>query len=352
MASFQTAHAPDARLSRRNLLTLGAALAALAACNRPMRKTASQTPPLDMAALTAAAKAIAGRVTPGILGAGLMNLENGQSWSFNGERPFPLQSVFKLPLGAAVLAEIEGGRLAMSERITIDAEDLSPPFSPIADAWPARADYSVSDLLDAAVRDSDNTAADVLMRRIGGPGAVSAWLTDKNVLELRVDRYERQLQSDFFGMASFREKWRGREAFLAAKNTIAPDLRRAAVVRYLADPRDTASPRGMLDFLDKLEDGELVGPAGRARLSQLMTGGRVTSRLQAAMPKGARLEHKTGSSWTEQGLNAATNDVGVITMPDGRRYAAAVFLSGAGLDGPGRDGAIADLGRAMVKSLG
>ncbi|WP_245620167.1 class A beta-lactamase [Phenylobacterium immobile] len=317
-----------------------------------MRDTTSETPALEMTALNRAAEDISRRVAPGVLGAGLMNLENGQSWAFNGDRPFPMQSVFKLPLAAAVLAEIEAGRLTLDERLVVRPEDLSPPYSPIADAWPGRADYTVAEMLNAAVRDSDNTAADMLMRRIGGPGAVTAWLVDKGVTELRIDRYERQLQTEFFGMDSFREAWRGREKFLAAKNAIDPAARRSAVVRYLSDPRDTATPRGMLDFLYKLDDGLIIGPVVRERLFAMMTGGRVTSRLAAAMPAGASLLHKTGSSWTEQGLNAATNDVGLITLADGRRYAAAVFLSGASLDDDARDAAIAELGRGMIKSLG
>lgn len=352
MAPFQTPAARDASLSRRNLLTLGGAATLLAACGARGRDTLSKTPPIDMARLTRAAQDIAARVAPGILGAALMNLESGEVWTFNGDRPFPMQSVFKLPLGAAALAEVQAGRLRLDERLTIAEEDLSPPYSPIADAWPVRADYTVGELLAAAVRDSDNTAADVLMARIGGPGAVTAWLLEKSVAEVRVDRYERQLQCEFFGLASFRAAWKGRAAFLAAKNAVPPADRRAAMVRYLSDPRDTASPRGMVDFLDRLEDGLLLEPAARARLLALMTGGRVVDRLQAAMPKGATLLHKSGSSWTDLGLTAATNDTGFIVLPDKRRYAAAVFLSGTALDDAARDGAIADLGRAMVKSLG
>jgi beta-lactamase class A len=351
MAPFQSSIAHNARLSRRNLIALGAGSLALAACSRRMPMTASKTPALDIESLEQLGQDIARRIAPGVLGAGLTNLESGQTWVFSGDRPFPMQSVFKLPMGAAVLAEVEAGRLRLDERLTIRSEDLSPPYSPIADAWPARADYDVAELLAAAVRDSDNTAADVLMRRIGGPGAVTAWLTAKDVTGLTVDRYERQLQTDFFGMASFREDWRGREKFLAAKNAVDPAARRTAVARYLADPRDTATPRGMLDFLDKLDDGAIIGPPTRQRLFDLMTGGRVTSRLAAALPAGARLLHKTGTSWTEQGLNGATNDVGLIILADERRYAAAVFLAGSTLDDAGRDGVIAELGRGMIKSL-
>src|SRR5438309_619141 len=81
------------------------------------------------------------------------------------------------------------------------------------------AGYTVDELLFAAVSNSDNTAADMLMRRIGGPGVVTAWLVAQRVFEVRVDRYERELQPEMFGMASFRPAWKG-PGFAAAMATV------------------------------------------------------------------------------------------------------------------------------------
>jgi len=298
-------------------------------------------------------RAIAARAAPGVLGFGLMNLESGEFWVRAGERPFPMQSVFKLPLGAAVLSEIDAGRLTLAEVLTIEPEQLSPDWSPIADAWPARAAYSVEELLTAAVGNSDNTAADLLMKRIGGPGAVTAWLQDKKVEEIRVDRYEREIQPTVSGMASFRPAWKGEAAFSAAKATVAPERRRAAMVAYMADPQDTATPRGMLGFLRKLDEGELISAAATRRLLSIMAAStRANDRLKAGLPKGTLFAHKPGTSSTEQGLSAAYNDVGIFTLPDRRSYAIAAFLSGSTADEKARAALFAELGRLAVHSVG
>lgn len=324
----------------------------LAACAKSTLMTASRTPVLDIARLNREGAALAKRARPGVLGAGLMNLESGQSWTQLGDRTFPMMSVFKAPLAAAALAETEAGRLSLTETVTLTEDQLSAPYSPIADAWPARAAYTYGELLAAAVIDSDNTAADVLMKRIGGPGVVGAWLQAKRLFEIRVDRYEREVQPATHGMAPFRLAWKG-PAFAAAVATIPPERRRAAMLAYMADPRDSATPRGMLQFLEMLGGGELLTPASTARLVGLMsTTGRGAERLKAGLPKGAAFAHKPGTSATDLGLTPAYNDVGIFTLPDRRRYAAVAFLTGSTADEKARAGLIADLGRLFVAAVG
>jgi beta-lactamase class A len=339
-------------LARRGLL-IGAASLGLAACHRDPPLTASRTPRLNMRMLDHEVGALAARAAPGVLGFGLMNLESGEFWVRLGERRFPMMSVFKLPLGAAVLSEVDAGRLSLAETITLQGRDLSPPLSPIADAWPARAAYTVAELLAAALSQSDNTAADVLMKRIGGPGAVTAWLQGHDVEEVRVDRYERELGPNAVGMASFRSAWKGFAAFNAAMATVPPAKRHAATLAYMVDPRDTATPRGMLGFLRKLDSGELLSPASTRRLLQALAATpRGTDRIRAGLPKGAAFAHKPGTSNTDQGLSAAFNDVGVFTLHNRRSYAVAAFLSGSTASEKDRAALFADLGRVAVRSVG
>jgi beta-lactamase class A len=190
-------------------------LLVLAGCGEP--PMLGQTDPLfDRQKMTADFQPIADRVAPGQLGVAVEDLGTGQIISFNGERRFPLADVAKAPLGAAVLAEVDAGRLSLDHTVTVRDIDLSPPHSPIAEAWPARKDYTVADLLERAVGDGDNTAADVLMKEIGGPGAVTAWLQGRKVNALDIDRYQRQLQPDSLGLASFRADWKGEAAYRAA----------------------------------------------------------------------------------------------------------------------------------------
>jgi beta-lactamase class A len=314
--------------------------------------TASRTPVLNVKALDAEVRALAGRAAPGVLGFGLMNLESGQSWTWNGERRFPMQSVFKMAVAAAALAEVDAGRLSLDEAISIGAKDLSPPRSPIADAWPGRKVYSAGELLEAAVSDSDNTAADVLMKRIGGPGAVSGWLQSQKIEEVRVDRYERELQPNALGMASFRPAWKG-AAFEAALATVPLAQRQAAAEAYLRDPRDTATPRGMIVFLSRLDAGELLSPASTRRLVTIMASSpRGPERLKAGLPQGVFFTHKIGTGRSFGGRTSAYNDVGIFTLADKRSYAIAAFLTASTADEGARAALLADLGRAAMRAVG
>ncbi|MDZ4369969.1 MAG: class A beta-lactamase [Phenylobacterium sp.] len=324
----------------------------LAACEPGMPMTVSTTPPIDIQGLRAAVERIAVRARPGLLGVGLMNLESGEAYTFNGDRRFPMQSVFKLPLAVAALHEGDQRRLPMDERMTIAADQLSPGHSPVTAAWPARRDYTIRELVEATLVNSDNTAADILMKRIGGPGAVTAWLVDNDVNEIRVDRYERELQPEIYGMPSFRPGWRDPAVFAAERNAVAPARRMAAMRAYLADPRDTATPRAMMGFLQRLDRQDLISPTATRSLVQWM--GRTQrgeGRIRAGLPSSAFLAHRPGTSGVDQGLSTAHNDVGIFTLADKRSYALAIFLSGSTQGEAARDRILADVTREAVRAV-
>ncbi|MDP2260926.1 MAG: class A beta-lactamase [Caulobacter sp.] len=341
-------------MRRRALLAvLGVSpLVSLAACAEDSPGVLAKTPVIDAAILDAEIAAIAERAQPGELEVAVQNLEGGEMWAWNGSRRFPMQSVFKAPLGAAALAEVDAGRLRLDEPVTLAEKDISPPLSAIGAAWPGVATWTVGELLVATVGQSDNTAADVLMKRIGGPGAVTAWLRGKGVNDIRVDRYERELQVEASGMDSFRIAWKDWPAFKAARDALPEARRREALQRYLSDPRDTTTATGMLNFLGKLSKGELLGPRSTIRLLRIMTESTTgANRLKAGLPPGATLAHKTGTSATDLGVTAVTNDVGLLTLKDGRRYSVAVFLAASPQDQTAREGAIADVMRAIARAV-
>jgi beta-lactamase class A len=322
---------------------------ALAGCSREPEMLGQGDLVFDRDALIAQIRQIEAAAAPAVLGVGVQDLSTGQTVAYNGDRPFPMQSVFKAPLAAAALAQVESGRLSLDEVIEIRDVDLSPPRSAVADAWPAQSRYTLGELLERTVIDSDNTAADAVMKRIGGPGVVTAWLQGKQVIGIRVDRYERQLQPELAGLASFRAAWKGQAAFGAAMAAVPRSQAQTAATAALQDPRDTATPAGALRFLEALAPNEMLKPASSRRLNDLMTrAGTGQNRLAAATPPGGSLAHKTGTARTAFGVNAATNDIGLFTLKDGRRVAVAVFLTGSTQDAAARDAVIAEVGRAVV----
>ena len=149
-----------------------------------------------------------------------MSLDTTKTWYWSIGRAFPLAGVSEAPLVAAALAEVDAGRLAMGERVGFNAQDLSPPFSAIDQRWPSPPDgYSAqvpaSTLMILALQRGDNTASDVLMKRIGGPGSVTAWLQQQMIADLHIDRYQRELLVELCGMPTFRPDWKDPAAFNA-----------------------------------------------------------------------------------------------------------------------------------------
>ena len=338
-------------LRRAFLVSAPAAMAAwVGACSeKPM--LGQMDPVIDVNALTSQLQTLADRAAPGALGVAVRDAQTGQTVAFNGDRRFPLQGVFMAPLGAAVLAEIDAGKLRLDQTVTIRDIDLSPPFSPIADAWPARTDYTLAELLERASGAGDNTAADVLMKLIGGPGVLTAWLVLKNVHDFRVDRYERQLLPEIAGTASFRADWKGEAAYGPVMRAVPEAVRRQAMAEYLAEPRDTATPVAAVGFLEALRSSKLISKASTQRLLTILTVPQTgKGRLSAALPDGARLAHITGEARTDLGMTPATNDIGIVTLKDGRQFAVAVFLSGSIAPDAERDAVIAQAGRIVLKA--
>jgi beta-lactamase class A len=336
------------RAIRTITASLGIALAAACSQGRADGTVAS----FDASVLDSAIAAIADRARPGQLGVAARDVETGETWSFEGARRFPMQSVFKLPLGAFVLRAADHEEFSLTDTVRLTESDLSPPYSPIGAAFPGRFMYTVEELLVAAVGGSDNTAADVLMRLAGGPGLVTGWLTERGIRDLRIDRYEREFQLALNAMPPFRPAWARESVFLAALEAVPAEKRKVATLRYLEDPRDTSTPIGAVMFLEALARGDLLPPATRDRLlriaTETTTGAR---RLKAGIPEGATLAHKTGSARPDFGMNPAINDIGILRLEDGRQIAIAVFLSASTLPYAEAEGLIADVMRSVVRSL-
>jgi beta-lactamase class A len=322
----------------------------LAGCGEPPM-LGQEDPLFDRQKLTADFQPIADRVAPGRLGVAVEDLGTGQIISFNGEQRFPLEAIVVAPLGAAVMAEVEAKRMRLDDVMLIEDVDLSPPPSAIADAWTGPATYTVQDLMRRAIVEGDNTAADILLKRAGGPGAVTAWLQGRKVMNLDIDRYQRQLQPDSLGLASFRAGWKGEATYRAALDKVPPAERNRATLAYLADRRDTATPLGVLRFLEAVNQAELLGPESRRLLGRLTSQiHRGDGRLRAALPDGARMVHIPGTARTDLGFTPVVNDIGVYTLKDGRKFAVVAFIAGSPLPLAEQEKAIADVGRVVIKA--
>lgn len=327
------------RLSRRQTLALAAAATAAACHKRRLETPAPHGGEMDTHVLDAGFPALASRARPGAFAMGVMDLATTKTWYWNTNRGFPLAGAAALPIATAAMAEVDAGKLSLGERIRFGSLDLSP-FSLITQAWPDPPDnrstsMRASDLIQLALREGDSTAIDVLMNRIGGPGAVAAFLQLKGVLGLRVDRYQRGIVSDMFAMPAFRPAWKTQAAFDAARDRSPPTVRQAAMDRFILDPRDTATVPAALGFLALLTEGELVSAnSTRLLLDWMQTA--PGSLFAAGLPAGTPIAHTSGQARTDLGFTPATTELAIATFPSGRRYALAGFLIGSTATAEGR----------------
>jgi len=275
------------------------------------------------ASLQSGLAALAAQARPGTLGITVSDLRTGRTWRINADRAYPMMSVFKAPLGATVLSKVDQGKISLDQTVIIRRGDLmTEGVSAIAATF--RGDheaFTVRQLLAAAVSHSDNTAADVLVRLVGGPRAVTAFLRAHGILHMRVDRDEAAIAREFQQPGALRAV-DGREA------PAQRDIRlRRGYEAYLQDPRDRTTPDAAARFLRKLWRGELLSASSNRYLLSLLYAQTVPNRLRAGLPADVRLADKCGTSYTLDGMTAAFNDIGILTWPDGHTVIVAAFLT-------------------------
>jgi len=289
----------------------------------------------------------------GQVGAAALHVESGDTVSVQGTTGFPMQSVFKLPLALSILRRVEAGTLRMDMPVRVTVADLRAGHSPLAERSPAGGvSLPLREMLRLAVSESDNTAADLLLRRAGGPAGVTADLRRLGIRGIRVDRGEAELALDVLGIA--RAPGRGsRDSIAVFAPGLSPETRTRALRIYLRDPRDTATPREMARLLAMVQRGQALRRAGTGELLRMMTETpRGDARLKALLPAGTRVAHKPGTSGDAQGVTGVVNDVGLITLPDGTHLAVAVFVRDARRGTAPAERAIAHIGRALYDHWG
>jgi beta-lactamase class A len=300
-------------------------------------------------ALEARFRAIAGPAG-GTVGVSVLHLETGKGASLHGHDRFPMASVFKLAVAVELLSRTDRGAVVLDRRIAIAPADLRPGQSPIAErAPPGGLTMTIGELLEAMLVDGDNTAADLLLPLAGGPEVVTAQLDANGLGDIRVDRSEIELAFDAFGVASPppRSAWTLPALRRAFEDVPAP-ARASAFAAFLADPRDTATPDTLVQLLRQIAEGRRLTPVSRDLLLSLLARTRPGGdRLKAGVPAGTPVAHRTGTGADFGAANIATNDVGLVTLPNGRgRLAIAVMIKGSSRPLADRERAIAAIARA------
>jgi beta-lactamase class A len=243
-----------------------------------------------------------GNSTDGEVGAASVVLETGDAAMLNADERFPMQSVYKLPIAMAVLEKVRRGNLALDEKIGVTREDMvrEGMRSPLRDAQPNGGEFTIRELIRLSIVESDGTASDVLLRVLGGVEEVQSFLSQIRISPIAVANPEKEIGLDW-------------------------------ITQY----RNFATPAATVDLLRWLhisaentpETGEGEGVHWKLLLQFMAESKPGEARLKGLLPRGTVVAHKTGTSGTQNGITAATNDIGIISLPNGKHVAIAVFVS-------------------------
>lgn len=250
------------------------------------------------------------------LGLALYDFSTGKSISINGNDKYPMQSVFKFPIGVALLDCVSRGEFSLSDSVTLTKADLLPDlWSPIRERWPEGVRLPLVSVMTYMVAHSDNIATDFLIHKIGGVARIQDIVNRLGAKKINIRNTEAEIQGSW--SVQF-DNW--------------------------------TTPNAMVDFLRLMNDGKLLDKANTAVLWEIMASASSGS-VNRLVPKTVTFARKTGySGVNSQGIIAAQNDVGIIEFEDGRRVAYAIFLTDSTLGTDAGYDILAQIGKAIWKA--
>ena len=233
----------------------------------------------------------------------------------------------KLPVAVVVLDGVDGGRWSLTSPITLLGEDMHPRGE-LGDRYPhGGGPVPLYRLLDLMLTRSDNSAADALMRLVGGPAAVTEWLKQSGLHDLRIDRTERSMGNDWYGLAPGADTMGSAEDIRKLRAQVPEAAHDSAARAMLSDPRDTGTAEACVHLLERLWHGDLLSAAMTDTLKSVLAHCKTAPhRLPAQLPKGTPVARKTGTGGMAAGVTVAINDIGVIRLPNGEDVAIAVLI--------------------------
>jgi len=254
------------------------------------------------------------------IGFSAINLSTGKTYSVNGSKHLPMQSVYKFHLALAILAEVDKGKLRLNQAILIKKTDLLPnTWSPLREKYPdGNVRVPLSELLTYTVGQSDNNGCDILFRLLGGPLKVQTYIRALGIKDVAIVATEEEMHKD--ENVQF-NNWTTSDAAIQLLN--------------LFYKRKLLSEQSQ-SFLWKIMTESPSGPL----------------KIKGLLPNGTAVAHKTGYSGIDRnGVTSASNDIGIVTLPNGQHFAVAAFVSNTKENEEKIDSIIAELSKAVWDQL-
>jgi len=229
------------------------------------------------------------------VGVSVNGFNDNDTLTINGNEHFPMQSVFKFHLALAILNLVEQGKYTLSQTFYIPGFVLRQnTWSPFRDKYPeGNVIVTLEELLGYTVSQSDNNTCDILFKLAGGTTEVNNYIHSIGMDDVSIAATEEEMSE-------------GKDVQFT--NWTSP----LCATRLLVKFNNNEIVPNMYDYLWKVMTETTTGP----------------KRLKGLLPEGTVVAHKTGTSDTnDEGITAAVNDIGIVVLPDGRRYSIAVFVS-------------------------
>jgi beta-lactamase class A len=297
----------------KQLLRLSSSLfvgAALLWCSGRASTEPASTESASTAAFTRTLTSIE-RQLGGRVGVSVADSQTGRRLAYRADERFPLNSTFKVFACGQLLSKVDRGTERLDRTVTVRKADLVT-HSPVTAEQVGAQGMTLSALCQAAMTMSDNTAANLILDRLGGPQALTAFMRSIGDHDTQLNRRETQLNEGLPG-----------------------------------DRRDTTTPAAAARSLSALTLGTTLNKASRARLERWLTGNQVGGPLlRASLPAGWRIGDRTGA-----GGYGSRSVVAVIWPPNRQPVTVAVYLTQTQATLEQRNAAIATIGKALVKWL-
>lgn len=265
------------------------------------------------------AKAAGGKV-----GVAAVVLETGEAAFLNEDGRYPMQSVYKLPIAMALMEQVRLDKFDLDEKVGVTKEDFvrAGMRSPLRDANPNGGEFTIRELIRLSLVESDGTASDVQLRLVP-PVDVQSFLTQIGVRDMKVVNTEKEIGKDW---KTQYENW-------------STPIAAVELLRWFA-----VTARAGRESIGRVD---IIFDEGFPVIYQMAVDSNPgANRLKAQLPKGTVVSHKTGTGGTQNGITGATNDIGVIHLPNGKHMSIAVYVSDSPADEKTREATIARIAKA------
>ena len=245
------------------------------------------------------------------IGLAVYDYQSGRRWEYNADDRFPITSTFKALACAAVLARVDAGAEDL-ERVVIVRESDLVPYAPVTERRLGGQGMTLHELCDATMSTSDNVAANLILKSLGGPEGLTGFARRIGDSVTRLDRWEIGL------------------------NEARP-----------GDLRDTTTPNAMLQNLQRLLFGDVLSTDSRRQLADWLEGNKVGGPLiRAGFPDDWRIGDRTGT-----GGYGSRSVIAVIWPPGQRPVIVALYITETRASLDERNAAIAVIAGALREAL-